>query len=331
MAAAANETFQTLRRPCGQLLRQRQSVLSRLYASHASRCQAIFLTSTSPLRERRLLGLLLVDIPRPTWLWDHLRWDILRLQATPCLAGSAPRRACGLFESFQFALVFFNTTCSPSFSLRSSWHFARWKFAFHGLVFGGSLCRVWNTGYLFQVSLWGALVWGRTCFQGSGWALRDPCLHRVVDNSLLLMGLSVPASSQIFLEVVGVRSRGTYPDLLAWPVKHAFGGGCHVDRFERFSSGLARPISFMQSSCCDWGNKVFSSTCVVTSRGCLSQTTPKERRGCLVSNNQGIVLKRSCLLVSFFGISWLRARTFPWANRQRMDIPRVRALAGAIY
>ena len=77
-----------------------------------------------------------------------------------------------------------------------------------------TLCRVWNTGYLFRVSLWGALVWGRTCFQSSGcWsqALRDPCLHRVVDNSLLLMVLSVPPSSQSFLEVVGARSRGTHP------------------------------------------------------------------------------------------------------------------------
>ena len=129
-------------------------------------------------------------------------------------------------------------------------------------LFGGSTA-TWSAGYLFQVSLWSALVWGRTCFQGSDcWfqAFRDPCLHRVVDNLLLLMVLSVPASLQIFLEVVGARSRGTYPDLLVWgpsgcprelSEKHAFGGGCHLSFFERFSSGLARPLSFMQSSCCE--------------------------------------------------------------------------------
>ena len=50
-------------------------------------------------------------------------------------------------------------------------------------------------------------------------SFKDRCLHRVVDNSLLLMVLSVPASSQIFLKVVGARSRGTYP---------TFNSGCPV-------------------------------------------------------------------------------------------------------
>ena len=50
-------------------------------------------------------------------------------------------------------------------------------------------------------------------------SFKDPCLHLVVDISLLLMVLSVPASSQIFLEVAGACSRGTYP---------AFNSGCPV-------------------------------------------------------------------------------------------------------
>ena len=37
----------------------------------------------------------------------------------------------------------------------------------------------------------------------------------------------------------------------------------------------------------------------------------KFRRGCLLSNRQVLVFKRSCLLVSFFGMSWVGAQTFP--------------------
>ena len=50
----------------------------------------------------------------------------------------------------------------------------------------------------------------------------------------------------------------------------------------------------------------------------------------LLSNRQGLVFTRSCLLVPFFGISWVGAQTFPVPalGHQRMDITRVRALAG---
>ena len=36
--------------------------------------------------------------------------------------------------------------------------------------------------------------------------------------------------------------------------------------------------------------------------------------GCLLSNSQGFVFKRSRLLVSFIGISWVAAQTFPCAG-----------------
>ena len=63
---------------------------------------------------RRLLGLLLVG---HTTTYSVVGPSEMG-QAPPCLVGSAPRRTCGLVESFQFAIVYFDTTCGPSISLK---------------------------------------------------------------------------------------------------------------------------------------------------------------------------------------------------------------------
>ena len=166
-------------------------------------------------------------------------------------------------------------------------------------------------------------------------AFRDLRLHQVVDNSLLLMVLSVPASPQIFLEVQGGpltrdTPRSSYPGvsgcLRELPKKHAFGSGSHVNRFERSSSGLVRPISIMQSSCCEWGNNVFSSTCVVTSRGFLSPTTPKVQAWRPAFQQSGFRVQ-AFTLARVFHWDFLGGGPKPFPvlalGHQPMDIPRV--------
>ena len=174
---------------------------------------------------------------------------MLRLQAPPCLVGLHLDERAGLSSRSQFALVFFDTTCGPSISLRSSRHSPRWNVACYGLVIWWVNCyvvprlfnvrrfaRVWNAGYLFRFFFTERFDLGQDVFPEQ-WLLvssfKDPCLHRVVDNSLLLMVLSVPASSQIFLDGCWGPLTRDLPSLQLW---------------------MPRPISFMQVSCCGWGN-----------------------------------------------------------------------------
>ena len=163
--------------------------------------------------------------------------NILRLQAPPCLVGLHLDERAGL-SSRQFA---------PRFpSVR---HAAlRFPSGSHGILpvglsramdwlFGGSTAhvvrRLFNvrrfaeSGTLGTSSdfLTGRFHVGQDVFPEQ-WRLvssfKDPCLHRVVDNSLLLTVLSV----QIFLEVVGTPRTRDFPSLqLCMPPSHFLHAG----------------------------------------------------------------------------------------------------------
>ena len=165
---------------------------------------------------------------------------------------SAPRRTCGLVESF--SLLSFSSVRHAALRFPSGPHdilpvgMSRamdWSFV-------GSTA-TWSPhssmyDFLQSVERWvplpiffkGRFDVGQDVFPEQ-WLLvssfEDPCLHRVVDNSLLLMVLSVPASSQNFLEVVRARSRGTYP---------AFNSGCPVPFLSfRFHAVAGETRSFL--------------------------------------------------------------------------------------
>ena len=184
---------------------------------------------------------------------NHPRWDILRLQAPPCLVGLHLDERAGL--SSRSSLLSFSSVRHAALRFPLRWvNCSPWNRQTLQLYDALQSLERWVPLPFFFT---GRFDVGQDVFPEQ-WLLvssfKDPCLHRVVDNSLLLMVLSVPSLLPNFLGGRWGPLTRDLPSLQLW---------------------MPRPISFMQVSCCGWGNKVFSSTCVVTSRGFLSQSSPK--------------------------------------------------------
>ena len=281
---------------------------------------------TSLLRDRRLLGLLLVGIPQPTRLWDHPGWDILRLQAPPCLvglhlderAGLSSRSVCSRFLRFDTRPFDFLQVLMAFSPLECR---VLWIGYLVGQLLRGpqtlqctTLCRVWNAGYLFRFSLRGALMWGRTYF------LSSSCWSQA------LRTLSSPSGGQ-FTFAHGPVCPSLLPNFLGgrW--------GPLTRDLPSLQLRMPRPISFMQVSCCGWGNKVCSSRCVVTSRS-FPFTVVSESSwvdACFPTVRVSCSSVRACSFLSLEFPGWGPKRfPVPALGHQRMDILRVRALAGSI-